>query len=147
MIFVTPLCAPGNVVWEDPLSAERALLGKGRHSVIPAEIFQEEEGTREREGVRKGEKENTLVGPEVRLDKEQVSTLENKEHKVKPDRATEVRWRLGEPHPKSTRLLLRYATSEDKKIHGAAKYSHFYQKYGNPNVIKAERARKPRDLR
>lgn len=42
-------------------------------------------------------------------------------------------WILGEPHPKSKALLLRIATVNDKKIHGAGKYSEFYRKHGNPH--------------
>lgn len=42
-------------------------------------------------------------------------------------------WRLGIPTPKSTFLLLRYATRSDKKIRNSEKKSEYYKKYGNPH--------------
>ncbi|RDD47417.1 Nuclear cap-binding protein subunit 3 [Trichoplax sp. H2] len=44
-----------------------------------------------------------------------------------------LQWRFGEPCSKAKLLLIRYATINDKKIKGIAKYSNYYLKYGNPN--------------
>ena len=43
-------------------------------------------------------------------------------------------WRLGEAHPKSKALLLRYATTLDVKKKGAARSSTYYRKHGRPAV-------------
>ena len=44
-------------------------------------------------------------------------------------------WRLGQPHAKARQLLLRHATTADKKLLGAAQQSQYYYKYGNPNAV------------
>ena len=61
-----------------------------------------------------------------------------------------LRWRLGEAHPRASRILLRFATTVDKKQLGAAKDSEYYKKYGNPNEALGGRAHRKRpqpDLR
>ena len=92
-------------MWDDPSSAQRALLGKGTNPV-----FKEK-------------------------DRDRIQTEE-----VEPN------WRMGEPHPLSKQLLLRYATDKDVKEKGAAQKSMYYRKYGNPNVQrKMARNRKMRE--
>lgn len=42
-------------------------------------------------------------------------------------------WRLGNSHPKSKNILLRFAYKTDKKPYKAERFSEYYKKYGNPN--------------
>jgi len=50
-----------------------------------------------------------------------------------------IRWKIGPPHPKAKRLLLRLATKKDKKMPGAARRSMYYLINGNPNSSKGSR--------
>ena len=44
-----------------------------------------------------------------------------------------IQWHLWVDHPKAKQLLLRYAVEGDVKVSGAAQWSNYYRKYGNPN--------------
>ena len=51
-------------------------------------------------------------------------------------------WRLGAKHEKANQLLLRMATDTDVKVKGSSQRSHYYKKYGNPNVPKSHQRRR-----
>lgn len=96
----------GNIVWDDPQSAHRALN---------------------------------------QLGKDPQTSMEEGEGRSDPV----LRWRIGVPHPRTSQILLRHATSVDKKQMGAANESQYYKKYGNPNKrLEDTRTRRPQpDLR
>lgn len=58
--------------------------------------------------------------------------------------SVDIQWWLAPPHPRAKQLLIRYATVGDMKTLGAAKRSHYYKKYGNPNTMEPQ---SPLDLR
>ena len=99
----------GNIVWDDPQSARRALCQLGKDTLTNME---------------EGE----------RLEEEGSGT-------------PVLRWRVGVAHPRASQILLRYATTVDKKQLGAAKESQYYKKYGNPNEVFEGRKRSQPDLR
>lgn len=57
----------------------------------------------------------------------------------------QCRWWLAASYPKAKQLLLRQATTGDKKKQGAARTSQYYRKHGNPNL--PGRKTKTTDLR
>ena len=58
-----------------------------------------------------------------------------------------MQWRLGKPHPSVKKLLLRYATTGDRKVPGAAEHSQYYRKHGNPRRKRAREVTEDVDLR
>ena len=98
------------MIWEDPTSASRALMGKGKNPVVTQSEREELFAT-----------SGTICCPLF------VCICDCLTEVAQPT------WRLGDPHLKSKQLLLRYANTGDIKERGAASRSKFYMKYGNPN--------------
>ena len=105
-------------MWEDEVSARRALNGL---RCQPLAVREEEEEEMQREGEVKdksGEEERGEGG----------GGGEGEEP------GSDVRWWLAPPHPRAQQLMLRQATTGDVKKPGAARESRYYWKYGNPNI-------------
>lgn len=145
--------SPGNAVWDDPSSAERALLGVGQHPVALASEF-----------VGGGEGEVSRPQPTAHLQTSEGETSAatgtgspetGAESPVAPPPRAEspvapppgVQWRLGKPHPSVKKLLLRYATTGDRKVPGAAKHSQYYRRHGKPGRRRAKEETEDVDLR
>ncbi|XP_028396667.1 nuclear cap-binding protein subunit 3-like isoform X2 [Dendronephthya gigantea] len=58
------------------------------------------------------------------------------------DEQLENIWRIGVKHPKSKQLLMRYATTADKKIKGAGSRSLYYLIHGHPESQKRKASRR-----
>lgn len=115
-------------MWEDKISAARALLGLGRQPVALRDQYEEtlpEVMTTGGTGSAQTEDTGTAGHQDTSSDAAggdgDVSREESK-----------LEWRYGEAHPKAKLLLLRYATIADQKQRGAAKNSVYYKKYGMP---------------
>ena len=127
-------------MWDDIHSAKRALLGLGKRPAVNSQAMEEMEEEEEEEESKTGESSSE--------DKDGVQTASKS--------SIGWRWRVGEPHAMSKQILLRYATTLDKKGKNCASISEYYRKYGNPNVLPSgspplpllgQRKRKMGDLR
>lgn len=140
-------------MWEDELSAKRALAGLRQQPVaLLSERGEEEEeevggGTSQDESLLSSEQEEE--GKEENMEeaeKEEESgegggkgEVEGKTEGQRED----VQWWLTPSHPRAKQLLLRQATTGDLKKLGSARQSRYYRKYGNPNTPRRSRATDP----
>lgn len=141
-----------NVVWLDEASAARALLGTSTPLVIKKKNEIDEKqmtktGSTEIEEGECLENEAVILLSDESSDEEDIEVIRKGEPSIAmdvdkpaecPEEPIDVpvppgHWRLGLPHPKAKAILLRFATTDDKKLRGAEKRSHYYKKYGNPN--------------
>ena len=125
----------GNAVWEDEVSARRALNGLGQR---PLAVVKSESETSEEEGEKEEGKEALN---EMR--KEEETGGAEKKTDTEGEESSDVQWWLALPHAKAKQLFIRLATTGDMKASGAARRSQYYKKYGNPNTAEPE----PVDLR
>ncbi|KAG8042723.1 hypothetical protein G9C98_005363 [Cotesia typhae] len=117
-----------NVVWLDKISAARALIGLSKRitSKEPAK-----------------EEDDTMEG----LEKKLAVSIKDIDFPLPPGI-----WRKGVDCAKSKTVLLRFATTSDKKPANAEKMSEYYKKHGNPNyggikgILTQSRKRKFRDV-
>ena len=94
-------------MWEDAESAYRALHGSTSQPIALSSEYTEDQPMEVGGSIETGGGANVeIAGP---------------------------RWRLGVECPRAKQLLLRYAVSGDQKLAGAAQWSNYYRKYGNPN--------------
>ncbi|XP_002734983.1 nuclear cap-binding protein subunit 3-like [Saccoglossus kowalevskii] len=143
-----------NVVWLDPHTARRALLARSKQMSTTA--VQEDNSSQPniQEKHSSDMEEDVILDLEVDTEDKETGELERHQGKIKlsPIRfeeetgevSTENKlqqsqqnndkiYRVGVPHHKAKKLLLRYATKRDRKQKGAAKKSKYYVKHGNPN--------------
>ncbi|XP_057322814.1 nuclear cap-binding protein subunit 3-like [Microplitis mediator] len=121
-----------NVVWLDKVSAARALIGLSKKIV----------GSKETQ--LKDEQDDAMEG----LADKTTNSIDVKaiDFPLPPGV-----WRKGVECPKSKTILLRFATSSDKKQANAEKLSEYYKKHGNPNyggikgILTQSRKRKYKD--
>ncbi|KAK4875252.1 hypothetical protein RN001_011674 [Aquatica leii] len=132
-----------NVVWQDKLSAARAL-----HFISKAVKGMPVEGScdpfvKDLTETPKEEQCRSILlsnnNREVEIAKEDVDDNEN----IKDEETVNLSdisvpippgyWRLGVSHPKAKFLMLRFAFKSDKKPLKAERFSEYYKKYGNPN--------------
>ncbi|KAK7925614.1 hypothetical protein WMY93_007924 [Mugilogobius chulae] len=134
-----------NVVWLDEDTCVRALVNTSRMprpsdaGSAPAEQTDtadgQSEGSKGRRGQKSDEEEEDEEG-EVEEKKEETAETETQSQDVS---GAEVESLLrNELRPalkpfKGNKLMLRFATQDDKKEPGAARRSRYYMKYGNPN--------------
>ncbi|CAG5089674.1 Similar to NCBP3: Nuclear cap-binding protein subunit 3 (Gallus gallus) [Cotesia congregata] len=117
-----------NVVWLDKISAARALIGLSKRitSKEPAK-----------------EEDDAMEG----LEKKPAVSIKDIDFPLPPGI-----WRKGVECAKSKTVLLRFATTSDKKPANAEKMSEYYKKHGNPNyggikgILTQSRKRKYRDV-
>lgn len=95
------------------MSARRALIGLGYRPVgVKREIEDANTISEREEGVEeRGEDGREQEGEET----------------------CHIQWWLAPQHPRCEQLLVRQATTGDKKKRGSARESQYYRKYGNPN--------------
>ncbi|KAK9537045.1 hypothetical protein VZT92_006783 [Zoarces viviparus] len=147
-----------NVVWLDDNTSIRALVNSSRMS-DPEEVTTETESSdqpAEQSQGRKGqgsddeeEEEGEVEEDEeeaVKKSSEEIEVKDADEPKTKPEAVQVEDLSLAERESllrndlrpaikpfKGNKLLLRFATHDDKKELGAARRSRYYMKYGNPN--------------
>lgn len=139
-----------NVVWQDNISAARALhfisrAIKGMPIEGPCDPFAKDTIETDIE-----KNESTTAGRSILLiNKNREVQLEKEESDLTHDNALQKEnfvnisdisipippgyWRLGDVHSKAKCILLRFAYKTDKKPFKAERFSEYYKKYGNPN--------------
>ncbi|KAF5279160.1 hypothetical protein FQR65_LT03406 [Abscondita terminalis] len=133
-----------NVVWQDKLSAARALHFisksiKGMPIEGSCDPFTKDlTETPAEETCRSILLTNS--NREVEIAKDDVDDNENFKDNDDSVNLSDITvpippgyWRLGISHPKAKFLLLRFAFKTDKKPLKAERFSEYYKKYGNPN--------------
>lgn len=93
------------------MSARRALIGLGYRPV---------------RGKREIEDEDTII--------EREEGVEDDGRGQEGEETSRIQWWFAPPHSRGKQLLVRQATTGDKKKRGSARESQYYRKYGNPNM-------------
>ncbi|XP_019719736.1 nuclear cap-binding protein subunit 3 isoform X1 [Hippocampus comes] len=142
-----------NVVWLDDNTAIRAFINTSRmpdpHTAIVTDTESTTQPGKHRKSRRSQGSDDDDDEEEGEVDEEVKKTSEEsakhsdgeEEHTTKGDdlsRAERESLLRNEPRPaikafKGNKLLLRFATEDDKKELGVARRSRYYMKYGNPN--------------
>ncbi|KAJ1184590.1 hypothetical protein NDU88_001394 [Pleurodeles waltl] len=135
-----------NVVWLDEVTATRALLNMSSMPTDKEKLKNEEkkepsspkpkknkEAESSDDEAEEGEVEDdNLSEPETDAEKKPEATLDSLSQ-AEEDSLLRNDTRLSIKPFKGNKLLMRFATRDDKKELGAAKRSQYYMKYGNPN--------------
>uniref|UniRef100_A0A4W6F8T1 Nuclear cap-binding protein subunit 3 n=1 Tax=Lates calcarifer TaxID=8187 RepID=A0A4W6F8T1_LATCA len=120
-----------NVVWLDDNTSIRALINTSRMpdpDAVTAETESADQPAEQSKGQSGSDDEEEEEG-EVDEDEEEVNDLSRAEREslLRNDLRPAIK-----PF-KGNKLMLRFATQDDRKEPGAARRSRYYMKYGNPN--------------
>lgn len=135
-----------NVVWLDEVTATRALLNmssmptdkerlkneENKQPLSPKSKKDKEAQSSEDEAEEGEVEDDNLSEPEADAEKKPETTLDSLSQ-AEEDSFLRNDTRLSIKPFKGNKLLMRFATKDDKKELGAAKRSQYYMKYGNPN--------------
>ncbi|KAM9728705.1 LOW QUALITY PROTEIN: nuclear cap-binding protein subunit 3 [Menidia menidia] len=125
-----------NVVWLDEDTSMRALVNSSRMvEPVATETEPPGEPSKAQPGGASEEEEEGQVGEEPKQEAEPQDQPGAQEELPQAELASLLRndLRAAIKPFKGNKLLLRFATHDDKKELGAARRSRYYMKYGNPN--------------
>jgi len=141
----------GNIIWPSPNLAAKVLLKMTKPLIkvekehYPSPLLQgkssEKSAAMEQD---EGPEVDTVCEEAVEMREEIESSVAGDAEHSTTERYNEVNinevvippgmiWRVMKPHGRAKVLLIRYATRDDIKLHGAAANSDYYRKHGNPN--------------